>query len=261
MNNSLMPALFAGHGNPMHAISKNTWSDAWQKIGATLPRPKAILAISAHWYVPQSAVTGNPEPPTIHDFGGFPEELYRVSYPAPGNPELARRVQELLAPLPVTFDDKRGFDHGTWTVLRHIYPAGDIPVIQLSIDSTRESAFHFETGKRLAQLRKEGVLIFGSGNVVHNLHAFAWGKQATPLDWAVRFERKVRELLISGNDKQLVEYETLGEDGLLSIPTPDHYLPLLYVIGSRNAGEPLTFPVEGIDGGSLSMLAVQVGES
>lgn len=260
MNNTLMPALFIGHGNPMHALSCNAWTDAWKRIGASLPRPEAILSISAHWYVPELAVTGQQKPPTIHDFGGFPEELYRVSYPAPGKPELARRIQNLLAPLNVAIDHSRGLDHGTWSVLTHLYPDADIPVVQLSIDETRSSAYHYETGRMLAGLRREGVLILGSGNLVHNLHAYAWGSHETaPLDWALRFEGTVRELLEAGDEERLIDYELLGKDALLSIPTPDHYLPLLYVIATRRYGEHVGFPVEGIDGGSVSMLAVQIG--
>lgn len=260
MNNFLMPALFAGHGNPMYAISNNGWTDAWQKIGTTLPRPKAILSISAHWYVPECAVTGNTHPPTIHDFGGFPEALYLASYPAAGKPDLARRVQELLVPLPISIDYRRGLDHGTWSVLTHLYPNADIPVVQLSIDETLDSRSHYEIGRRLTALRSEGVLILGSGNIVHNLHTYAWGRhESAPYNWAVRFDEAVRKLLLAGDVEKLISYESLGEDALLSIPTPDHYLPLLYVMGTRSPGEPVSFPVEGIDGGSVSMLAVQIG--
>jgi len=260
MNNTLMPALFLGHGNPMYALSSNDCTHAWEKIGASLPRPEAILSISAHWYVQESAVTGDPAPMTIHDFGGFPEALYRVNYPAPGKPELARKVQELLAPLPVVIDQNHGLDHGTWSVLMHLYPDADIPVVQLSIDTTKESAFHYETGKRLAALRREGILILGSGNIVHNLHTFLWGRhEAAPYEWAKRFDDTVRKLLLAGDNEKLINYEKLGEDALLAVPTPDHYLPLLYVIGTRMKAETVSFPVDGIDGGSISMLAVQIG--
>ena len=201
-----------------------------------------------------------PSPRTIHDFGGFPRELYEVKYPAPGSPELARRVRDLLAPIPVTLDESWGLDHGTWSVLSHVFPHADIPVAQLSIDETREPQFHYEVGKRLAPLRDEGVLVIGSGNIVHNLHTYAWGKhEVEPFDWAVRFETRARELLLRGEDGPLVNYESLGRDALLSAPTPDHYLPLLYVIALRRAGEKVSFPVEGFDGGSISMLTVQIG--
>jgi 4,5-DOPA dioxygenase extradiol len=199
-------------------------------------------------------------PRTIHDFGGFPPELYRVAYPAPGNPVLANRVRELLAPLPVGLDTEWGLDHGTWSVLCHVFPKADVPVVQLSIDETRPPEFHHEIGKRLAPLRDEGVLVIGSGNLVHNLHAYAWGRRpVAPFEWAVRFEKKVRELLLAGDDASLVDYESLGPDARMSVPTPDHYLPLLHVIALRRKGEPVTFPVEGVDGGSISMLAFRIG--
>ena len=225
-----------------------------------LPRPAAILAISAHWYEPGTAVTIAAAPKTIHDFGGFPPELYQVHYPAPGAPALAHRVQQLLSPLEVTADDDWGLDHGTWSVLLHVYPEADIPIVQLSIDATQPAAFHFETGRRLAPLRDEGILIVGSGNLVHNLRTYAWGRQPqAPYDWAVRFEAAAKALMLAGDFGPLVDYGTLGPDAALSIPTPDHYLPLLYVLGSGQPGEPIRFPVEGIEGGSISMLAVQVG--
>jgi 4,5-DOPA dioxygenase extradiol len=205
-------------------------------------------------------VTISTAPRTIHDFGGFPRELYQVLYPAPGDPGLARRVQSLLAPIPVVLDDAWGFDHGTWSVLKHVYPAADVPIVQLSIDETRPAAFHLEIGKKLAPLRGEGVLVVGSGNLVHNLHTYAWGRhEPDPYDWAIRFEAEARGLLLAGDHAPLVDYETLGREALLSIPTPDHYLPLLYVIGTRQASDKVTFPVEGVDGGSISMLSVQLG--
>jgi 4,5-DOPA dioxygenase extradiol len=210
-----MPALFIGHGNPMNALLVNRYTQRWADIGTSLPRPKAILSVSAHWYIEDAAVTVSTAPKTIHDFGGFPRELYLVQYPAPGDSDLAARVQKMLAPVPVRRDDRWGLDHGTWSVLRH----------------------------------------------VHNLHAYAWGAHAPePYDWAISFETRVRELLLAGEYKPLVSYERqLGSEAELAVPTPDHYLPLLYVVGTRAATEPLTFPVEGVDGGSVSMLAVQVG--
>jgi 4,5-DOPA dioxygenase extradiol len=244
----------------MNAVSKNFYTDSWAAIGNSIPRPKAILCVSAHWYLPGTAVTAMSSPRTIHDFGGFPRELYQVEYPAPGSPELAKRVQELLAPLPVHLDQDWGLDHGTWSVLCHVFPHADIPVVQLSIDETRPAQFHYELAKLLHPLRDEGVLIIGSGNLIHNLHTYAWGKhEVGPFDWAVRFERLARELLLKGDDAPLVQYELLGRDALLAAPTPDHYLPLLYVIALRRDGEAVSFPVEGFDGGSISMLTVQVG--
>lgn len=257
---NMLPAIFFGHGNPMNALLSNSYTQAWRRIGETVPRPKAVLAISAHWFVPETGVTITTAPRTIHDFGGFPRELYHVQYPAPGDPKLARRVQRLLAPLEVKLDESWGLDHGTWSVLRHVYPDADVPVVQLSIDESKPASFHYELGKRLAPLREEGILIAGSGNLVHNLHAYAWGRHMPdPYDWAVRFESAAKGMILAGEHKPLIAYETLGRDAALSIPTPDHYLPLLYVIAARQDGETIGFPVEGVDGGSISMLAVQVG--
>jgi 4,5-DOPA dioxygenase extradiol len=256
----MLPAIFFGHGNPMNAVASNGYTEAWGRMGQETPRPKAILSISAHWFVPETGITISTAPKTIHDFGGFPPELYQVQYPAPGDPALARRVQKLLSPLDVTLDNSWGLDHGTWSVLRHVYPAADIPVVQLSIDETKAASFHFEVGKKLAPLRDEGVLIVGSGNLVHNLHTYAWGRHPRdPYDWAVRFEIAAKEMILAGDLKPLVNYETLGTDAALSIPTPDHYLPLLYVLAAGQQGERIRFPVEGVDGGSISMLAVQIG--
>lgn len=255
-----LPAIFFGHGNPMNALTDNAYTEAWSRIGRSIPRPKAILSISAHWFVPGTGVTISTSPKTIHDFGGFPRELYQVQYPAPGDPQLARRVQEMLAPLPVVLDHSWGLDHGTWSVLCHAYPDADIPVVQLSIDETKPASFHFEVGRRLALLRDENILIVGSGNLVHNLHTYAWGRHMPdPYDWAVRFETEARQMMLAGDYKPLIDYEKLGPSALLSIPTPDHYLPLLYVIATAQKREVITFPVEGVDGGSISMLSVRVG--
>lgn len=257
---SRMPAIFFGHGNPLNALHDNAYTRSWSAIGAALPRPKAVLCVSAHWYVPGTAVTAIAQPRTIHDFGGFPQELFNVRYPAAGSPELAARVGQLLAPLPVAMDENWGLDHGTWSVLVHVFPEADIPVVQLSIDETRTASWHFDLAKQLAPLRDEGVLIMGSGNLVHNLHTYSWGRHAVePYDWAVRFETKARALLRAGDFAPLVNYEALGRDALLSVPTPEHYLPLLYVLAQRRNDEPISFPVEGFDGGSISMLAVQLG--
>src|SRR5918993_4046893 len=256
-----MPVIFFGHGNPLNAIRQNGYTQGWAKIGASIPRPKAILCVSAHWYFPATAVTGMPQPRTIHDFGGFPRELYQVEYPAPGSPDMARRVRELLSAVPVGFDEKSwGLDHGTWSVLCHVFPEADIPVVQLSIDETKPPAFHYELAKNLSPLRDEGVLVIGSGNLVHNLHTYAWGAHSVePFDWAVRFEMQARRLLVAHDHAPLIDYESLGPDAHLAVPTPDHYLPLLYVIAGCRGDDEISFPVEGIDGGSVSMLAVRVG--
>jgi 4,5-DOPA dioxygenase extradiol len=252
-----MPAIFFGHGNPMNALEKNKYTRAWTQIGKSLPRPKAILAISAHWYLPDTLVTAMEHPRTIHDFGGFPKELYQVRYPARGDLHLASRLKQLLG---AGEDHQWGLDHGTWSVLCHLYPDADVPVVQLSIDETQPPRFHYDVGTRLAPLRDEGILIMGSGNLVHNLHAYAWGRHpAEPFDWAIRFEKQAREMLVAGNDEPLIDYEALGRDAILSAPTPDHYLPLLYVMGTRSKEDEVSFPVDGIDGGSVSMLTVQLG--
>jgi 4,5-DOPA dioxygenase extradiol len=260
MSRARMPAVFFGHGNPMNAIQRNAYTEAWRSIGQALPRPRAILSVSAHWYLPGTWVTAMDAPRTIHDFGGFPRELYQVAYPAPGDPALASRVQSLLAPLAVGRDTDWGLDHGTWSVLCHVFPEADIPVVQLSIDETQAGTFHYELGQRLAPLREEGVLVMGTGNLVHNLHAYSWGRHVVaPYDWALRFEERVRGMLREGEHGPLVAYESMGRDAVLSVPTPDHYFPLLYVIGLRHPDDAVTFPVEGFDGGSVSMLSVQVG--
>ena len=255
----IFPTIFFGHGNPMNALLNNLYTDAWRRIGEGMPKPRAILAISAHWSVPITAVTISAAPRTIHDFGGFPPELYRVQYPAPGDPDLAARVRQMLAPLPVAFDDSWGLDHGTWSVLTHVYPHANIPVVQLSINDAQPASAHFEIGRRLAGLRGEGVLIAGSGNLVHNLHTYAWGRhKPEPYDWATRFENTARDLMLAQDYAPLIEYESLGRDAMLSIPTPDHYLPLLYVLGARQPSDAIAFPVEGVDGGSISMLTVKI---
>lgn len=255
-----MPAIFFGHGNPLNALQQNPWTETWSQIGRTIPRPKGIVCISAHWYLPATLVTGVDRPRTIHDFGGFPRPLYEVKYPAPGDVALARQVQKLLAPADAQLDDAWGLDHGTWSVLVHVYPNADVPVIQMSIDETQPAQFHFDLGRRLASLRDDGILVMGSGNLVHNLHAYAWGRHPVdPFDWAVRFETAARELMSSGNFQPLIDYEDMGRDAILSAPTPDHYLPLMYVLGAAHPGEPVSYPAEGVDGGAVSMLTVKIG--
>lgn len=255
-----MPALFIGHGNPMNAIERNGYSDAWRQLAADLPRPRAILAVSAHWYVPGSRVTIDERPRTIHDFGGFPRALFEVQYPAPGSPELAERVRALCAPVDVALDDTWGLDHGTWSVLAHLYPQADVPVVQLGIDETLTGAQHLALARSLAPLRDEGVLVLGSGNVVHNLHAYAWGRHTTePYEWGVRFDAWIRELLAARDFEGIAAYEEQGRDAQLSAPTPEHYLPLLYAIALCDDDDAITYPVDGFDGGSVSMLSVRIG--
>lgn len=244
----------------MNALLDNAYTSAWREFGLRTPRPKAVLCISAHWFAPGAGVSISTAPRTIHDFGGFPAELYRVEYPAPGDPDLARRVQRLLAPVPVELDESWGLDHGAWSVLRHVYPDASIPIVQLRLDASQPAAWHFEIGRRLAPLREEGVLLAGSGNLVHNLRAYNWAApDSQAYDWAIRFEELARQAMLAGETKPLIDYSSLGRDAVLSIPTPDHYLPLLYVLAARQAAESVKFPVAGIDGGSISMLAVEVG--
>ena len=214
-----MPAIFFGHGNPMNALAENEYTRAWAEFGRSIPEPRAILCISAHWYIRELAVTAMPEPRTIHDFGGFPRELFEFQYPAPGSPDLAGRVRELLGEDVVLDTGRWGLDHGTWSVLCHVFPAADIPVVQLSIDETKPSEWHYELVKELAPLRDEGVLIVGSGNLVHNLHAYAWGDAARePFDWAARFDANARALMLAGDHAPLVNYETLGKDAIVIGP-------------------------------------------
>ena len=260
MANQTMPAVFVGHGNPMNALHRNAWTEAWAALGKAIPHPRAILAVSAHWYVRGTRVTADESPKTIHDFGGFPPELYQVEYPAPGSPGLAHRVQELLSPIQVVAAKDWGLDHGTWSVLAHLFPQADVPVVQLGIDRSQPPAFHHALGERLSALREEGILVLGSGNLVHNLEAYAWGDHSTaPYEWAVRFEDLVKELVLTGHHKPLIEYAKLGPEALLSVPTPDHYLPLLYVLGLQRQGERVGFPSSGVDGGSISMLSIRLG--
>jgi len=255
-----MPTIFFGHGNPMNAIVPNEWADSWRALAAEIPRPKSILCVSAHWYLPGTMVTAQERPRTIHDFGGFPAELFEVGYPALGDPQLCTRVADLLSPLDVDLDREWGLDHGTWSVLRHLYPEADVPVVQLSIDETLPAEAHYGIGRKLAPLRDEGILVIGSGNLVHNLHAYSWGRRPVePFDWAVRFERKARDLMMAGDHHPLIDWEAMGRDAMLSAPTPDHYLPLLYVLGAGVDGDPVSFPAEGFDGGSVSMLSVRLG--
>ena len=254
-----MPVIFFGHGSPMNTLARNRYTEAWRKLGEMVPKPEAILAISAHWLTRGTAVTAMATPKTIHDFGGFPQALFDVRYPAAGDPGLAGRVRALLAPMPVQLDQSWGLDHGTWSVLAHVYPDAGIPVVQLSMDGTKPAQFHYDTGKRLAPLRDEGVLVVGSGNVVHNLMLMQRGEGVPAFDWAVRFNERVRGALASGNHRALIEFEKMGEDARLSVPTPEHYLPLLYIAALQAEGETMAVAVDGYEAGSLGMLTAVAG--
>lgn len=261
MTSNVMPALFLGHGSPMNVLEENIYTQTWRDLANRLPKPKAILAVSAHWYTRGTAVTAMPKPKTIHDFGGFPQALFDTQYPAPGSPALAARVQKLLEPVAVISDTTEwGLDHGTWGVLIKMYPEADIPVVQLSIDATQPGQYHYQLGQKLAALRSEGVMIVASGNVVHNLRMAKWQGDNQPYDWAESFNSFVRNnLTYRGEHHPLVDFMQ-HPDGKLSSPTPEHFLPLLYVLGAWNGEEAVSIPVDGIEMGSLSMLSVQLGE-
>lgn len=261
--NARMPALFIGHGSPMNAIEDTPWSRAWRSLGTALredyPRPKAILVISAHWMTPGIGVTAMAQPQTIHDFGSFPDALFAMQYPAPGDPELARRIQQLLSPQSVSLDQSWGLDHGAWSVLMHLFPDADIPVVQLSLDLSQPNRFHYELGQALRPLRDEGVLILGSGNVVHNLRLIQWqGGHSVP-EWSARVEQRVMECLQNGDHAALIDYPTLDPQAMLAIPTSEHYLPLLYIAGLQLEKETPRFPIQGIALGTISMLSVGFG--
>jgi 4,5-DOPA dioxygenase extradiol len=251
MGNETLPAIFFGHGSPMNALERNRYTQTWAALGAEIPRPRAVLAISAHWYVRGTWVTADAKPRTIHDFGNFPPELHRFEYPAPGDPQLAERLRTLLAPIEVTPTERWGLDH--------VYPKADVPVVQLSIDGTREPAYHYQIGRTLAALRDEGVLVIGTGNVVHNLALFSPRPDAPPLPWAQRFEQGVREAVERDDAQLLIDYRRLGPDADLAVADIDHYLPLLYVMGTHREGDARTFPTAGIEASSISMLSVRVG--
>lgn len=257
----VMPALFIGHGNPMLSITDNRYTRAWAALGRQLAKPKAILMISAHWYIPETRVTAMPAPRTIHDFYGFPDELFQVEYPAIGNEQLAEKVADLLLPDKVTADFQWGFDHGAWSVLRHIYPRAQIPVVQLSLDLRKTAEEHYRLAKQLADLRQDEILLIGSGNIVHNLAGFDWrNQQSDPPPWAIDFENWNREKLIEGHPEELIEYLGCGDKARRSAPTPDHYLPLLYLAAVQSAQDRVSFPIEGFDGGTMSMLSVLLSD-
>ena len=256
-----MPALFAGHGSPMNAIEENAFTRAQAAQAALLPaKPKAILCISAHWETHGTRVTTSPAPRTIHDFGGFPAELFAVEYPAPGSPELATRIQALFEDGQVKGDERWGLDHGTWSLLKHMFPAADVPVVQLSLDHDLDPAQHYALARKLRPLRDEGVLILGSGNIVHSLRFVQWDGESAPYDWAVDFDAAIAEFLVRRNHDGLIRYrELLSRGAELSAPTEEHYLPLLYAAALQRENEPLTFFNEGFQMASLSMRSLRIG--
>jgi len=256
---SRMPVVFFGHGSPMIALETNDTTRTWKAMGEAFGKPKAILCVSAHWLTQGVAVTAMATPRTIHDFGAsFPKALFDMQYPAPGSPELAARVRDLLAPQPVALDPQGwGLDHGTWSVLSKAYPDADVPVVQLSMDAARPPEWHFELAKRLAPLRNEGVLIVGTGNIVHNLPAMNWGERhCAPYDWSQRFNDHIKQAIVDDAPERAVNFASQGQDAARSVPTPDHYWPLLYVLGARLPGDVAAFAPDHIEHGSLSMTSV-----
>ena len=257
-----MPVLFLGHGSPMNAIEENQFVQGFRNISREIPTPSAILCISAHWFTRGTKVTAMDLPPTIHDFGGFPEELFAVQYPAPGSPDLAQETATLLLPAEVQEDHSWGLDHGAWSVIRHLYPDADIPVVQMSIDYTKPPEYHFELAGRLQKLREKGILIIGSGNIVHNLRMIDWQNINTVgagWDWAIEAREKTNNWILDGNFRNLIEYQKHGTALQAAIPSPDHYLPLIYSLGLKNKSDELSLFNDELIGGSLSMTSVKIG--
>ena len=258
----LMPALFIGHGSPMNGIEDTAFSRRWTQMAKEIPVPKAVLVVSAHWFTKGTKITAMDFPKTIHDFGGFPKELFAVQYPAPGNPVLAKETAALIHSAQVELDHDWGLDHGTWTVVRHMYPDASIPVLQLSIDYSKDPQFHYNLAKELYDLRKKGVLIIGSGNMVHNLRMVAWDKLNDgeyAYDWAAKINTKFKELIQHGDYQPLINYSSLGKEAMLAIPTPEHYLPLLYTLGVKGSKDEISFFNDKAVGGSLTMTSVKIG--
>lgn len=260
-NTSRMPVLFLGHGSPMNAIEENEFVQGFRRVSSEMEQPKAILVVSAHWETRGTMVTAMQNPPTIHDFGGFPKELFEVQYPAPGSPELAQQTKELVTSTEIHLDDKWGLDHGAWSVIRHMYPEANVPIIQLSLDYTRDARYHYELAAELSKLREKGVLIVGSGNMVHNLRMVAWNKlnEQYAYDWAQEASTKMTNFIMDGNHQALIDYHKQGKEFLLSIPTPEHYLPLLYTLGLQQKNEEINLFNDQPVAGSLTMTSVKIG--
>ncbi|GAB3993467.1 4,5-DOPA dioxygenase extradiol [Spirosoma daeguense] len=261
-NGTLMPILFVGHGSPMNGIEDNEFSRRWTNMAKEIPTPTAVLVVSAHWFTRGTKITAMDFPETIHDFGGFPKALFDVQYPAPGNPTLAKETASLIKSAHVELAHDWGLDHGTWTVVRHMYPDAKIPVLQLSIDFTKGPQYHYDLAKELYTLRRKGVLIMGSGNMVHNLRMVAWDKMNEPnfgYDWAHELNGRFKQLISDGDTKPLINYNLLGRDAALAIPTPEHYLPLLYILGLKGTNDSVSFFNDRAVAGSLTMTSVKLG--
>ncbi len=256
-----MPALFLGHGSPMNAIEENEFVEGFRKIAAEIPKPSAILCVSAHWETRGTFVTAMENPPTIHDFGGFPRELFAVEYPAMGSPDLAYEAKSIITKTEVGLDDKWGLDHGAWSVIRHMYPEADIPVIQLSLDYYQNAQYHYELARELRSLREKGVLIIGSGNMVHNLRMVAWQQlnDTFGFDWAIEANEKMKHFILNDDHKSLIDYDKQGKAFDLAIPTPEHYMPLLYALAVKDQREQATLFNDKAVGGSLTMTSLKIG--
>lgn len=257
-----MPVLFLGHGSPMNAIEENEFVAGFRKAAQEIPTPRAIICVSAHWETKGTFVTAMQQPRTIHDFGGFPKALYEVQYPAPGSPELASEVKQTITSTEVGLDERWGLDHGAWSVIKHLYPKANVPVLELSIDYTKPPRYHYELAKELASLRKKGVLIVGSGNMVHNLRMVAWDKLSEDsygYDWALEAREKMTNAVLTGNHDTLINYSTQGQAFQLAVPTPEHFIPLLYSLGLTNKGENISLFNDKAVGGSLTMTSVKIG--
>lgn len=258
-----MPVLFLGHGSPMNAIEENEFVTGFRNVGKTIPRPAAILCVSAHWETKGTFVTAMEYPKTIHDFGGFPQALFDVQYPSPGSPELARETKNIIKKTEIGLDEKWGLDHGAWSVIKHLYPNADVPVIQLSLDHYQSPQYHYDLAKHLASLRRKGVLIIGSGNMVHNLGMVAWDKLNTTgfgYDWAIEANEKMKKLILSNDHQQLINFKNQGKAFDLAIPTPEHYLPLLYALALKEENEKVHIFNEKAVAGSLTMTSVKISE-